>query len=162
MASLSNLKKILVPVDFSEPCLKALHYALALAQHFGSQIILMHVIRKASPATRLVINQSKSKNHLREEANRLLNSFIKKHIQIKVNLDQTIKTGVPFNEIVNTAKRYNVDAIVIATHGYSGLKHITMGSTAERVVRYASCPVLVVREKEHDFLSTKSKKPLEL
>lgn len=149
------LKKILVPVDFSQPCLKALHYALVLAQHFGSQIILVHVIRKINPATRVVMDRPKLQNRLKEEGQRLLNAFVKKHIHVKINLDKVIRTGVPFDEIVQTAKRYDVDAIIIATHGYSGLKHIAMGSTAERVVRYAPCPVLVVREKEHEFILKK-------
>ncbi|MEZ5404635.1 MAG: universal stress protein [Verrucomicrobiia bacterium] len=149
------LKKILVPIDFSQPCLKAMDYALVLAQHFGSQIILVHVIRKINPATRIVVDRPKLQNRLKEEGQRLLNTFVKKHICLKVSLDKIIRTGVPFDEIVMTAKRYNVDAIVIATHGYSGLKHITMGSTAERVVRYAPCPVLVVREKEHEFIIKK-------
>lgn len=157
-----SLKKILVPIDFSEPSIKALQYSLALAQHFGSQIILVHVIQKMSPTTRLIMDQSKIQNRLKLEADRSLNTFIKKHIQVKVNLDKAIKIGVPFDEIVTAAKQYDVDAIVIATHGYSGLKHITMGSTAERVVRHAPCPVLVVREKEREFISRKSRNVLEL
>lgn len=143
----------MVPIDFSAPCEKALQYALVLARHFGSQVILVHVIRKTSPATRLLIDQPKLQNRLQQEAERLLKNFIKKHIKVKVNLNTVIKKGVPFDEIVKTANRYKVDALVTATHGYSGLKHIAIGSTAERVVRYAPCPVLVVREKQHEFIS---------
>jgi nucleotide-binding universal stress UspA family protein len=62
-----------------------------------------------------------------------------------------IRTGVPSHEIVEAAKEADVDLIVIATHGYTGWKHFCIGSTAERVVRAAPCPVLVVREKEHEF-----------
>ncbi|HMJ66829.1 MAG TPA: universal stress protein, partial [Candidatus Binatia bacterium] len=63
-----------------------------------------------------------------------------------------VRIGKPHHEIVSLAKVLGADLIVIATHGYSGLKHAVLGSTAERVVRHATCPVLVVREKEKDFI----------
>ena len=62
-----------------------------------------------------------------------------------------VLTGSTKREIVEAAKALDVDLIVIATHGYTGWKHFAIGSTAERVVRAAPCPVLVVREKEHEF-----------
>ena len=62
-----------------------------------------------------------------------------------------VRAGIPSHEIVEVAKEMDVDLIVIATHGYTGWKHFCIGSTAERVVRAAPCPVLVVREKEHEF-----------
>jgi universal stress protein A len=61
------------------------------------------------------------------------------------------RRGLASHEIVETAKDLDIDLIVIATHGYTGWKHFCIGSTAERVVRAAPCPVLVVREKEHEF-----------
>ena len=61
------------------------------------------------------------------------------------------RQGIASHEIVDAAKEFDVDLIVMATHGYTGLKHFCIGSTAERVVRAAPCPVLVVREKEHEF-----------
>ena len=62
-----------------------------------------------------------------------------------------VRGGLPSHEIVEAAKEMDVDLIVLATHGYTGWKHFCIGSTAERVVRAAPCPVLVVREKEHEF-----------
>ena len=62
-----------------------------------------------------------------------------------------VRCGLASIEIVDAAKEVDVDLIVIATHGYTGWKHFAIGSTAERVVRAAPCPVLVVREKEHEF-----------
>ena len=62
------------------------------------------------------------------------------------------RRGFTSHEIVEAAKDLDVDLILIATHGYTGWKHFAIGSTAERVVRAAPCPVLVVREKEHDFV----------
>ena len=62
-------------------------------------------------------------------------------------------SGPPHREITQAARQLKVDLIVIANRGYSGWKHAMLGSVAERVVQYAPCPVLVVREKEHDFVS---------
>lgn len=63
------------------------------------------------------------------------------------------RLGTPYEEIVKVAKERGVDLIVIATHGYTGLKHFLLGSTAERVVNVSPCPVLVVRQEERDFVS---------
>jgi nucleotide-binding universal stress UspA family protein len=63
-----------------------------------------------------------------------------------------VRTGTAFLEIAEAAKSLEADLIIIATHGYTGLKHLLLGSTAERVVRSAPCPVLVVREHEHEFV----------
>ena len=63
-----------------------------------------------------------------------------------------VRDGAPFDEICKAAKEIESDLIVIATHGYTGLKHVFLGSTAERVVRHAPCPVLIVRERERDFV----------
>ena len=63
-----------------------------------------------------------------------------------------VRLGQPHREITEAAKELHVDLIVLATHGYTGLKHAFLGSTAERVVRHAPCPVLTVREREHDFV----------
>src|SRR5438046_2829865 len=63
-----------------------------------------------------------------------------------------VRFGKPFQEICDAARGLKVDLIVISTHGYTGLKHAVLGSTAERVVRHAPCPVFVVREQEHEFV----------
>ena len=60
--------------------------------------------------------------------------------------------GIAFEVIADTARQLEVDLIVITTHGYTGLKHVFLGSTAERVVRHSPCPVLTVRSQEHDFV----------
>jgi universal stress protein A len=72
--------------------------------------------------------------------------------EAQVEVQTQISMGNPYEEIVKVAKAEAVELIVIATHGYTGFKHFFMGSTAERVVRIAPCPVLVVREKEVDFV----------
>jgi universal stress protein A len=63
-----------------------------------------------------------------------------------------LRVGRPETEILNTAREIDCDLIILSTHGRTGLAHVFMGSTAEQIVRRAGCPVLVVREREHEFL----------
>jgi nucleotide-binding universal stress UspA family protein len=68
-----------------------------------------------------------------------------------INADAVVRQGNPSQEIAKVARSLDVDLIVIATHGYTGLKHVYLGSVAEKITRHATCPVLVVRNCEHDF-----------
>ena len=72
-----------------------------------------------------------------------------------VEIQSAVVTGKPFEEIVATAEALNADLVIIGTHGAMGLRRDLLGSTAERVARYANCPVLIVREREREFVSTK-------
>ena len=63
-----------------------------------------------------------------------------------------VRYGRSFHEIAEAARTLKVDLIILSTHGYTGLKHALLGSATERVVRHAPCPVLVVREREHEFV----------
>ena len=149
------IKKILAPTDFSAPSRKAFHYALRFAEEFGSEVILLHVLEPAfSPAfSGLPAAPEFSEDEM---------ASAERNLQTLVNSAQAaagvagarsaVRTGVATHEIVEAAKDLDVDLIVIATHGFTGWKHFAIGSTAERVARAASCPVLVVREKEHDFV----------
>jgi nucleotide-binding universal stress UspA family protein len=63
-----------------------------------------------------------------------------------------VRDGVPWEEVVTAARESNTDLIILSTHGRTGLSHALLGSVAERVMRHAPCPVLVVRERERDFI----------
>ena len=153
-SSLINLTRILVPVDFSPLSKKALHYATRMACEFGAEVNILHVVEPEVPPAfdgfmiaPPAISTGASSNctgQLKGLAN-----LVRKGGVERVN--STVRTGLAAFEIVEAAKDLDVDLIVIATHGYTGWKHFTIGSTAERVVRAAPCPVLVVREKEHEF-----------
>jgi universal stress protein A len=67
-----------------------------------------------------------------------------------------VRIGRPVDEILQAAKDFDADLIIMSTHGYTGLKHAFLGSVTENVVRYATCPVLTVRLKEHDFVPSHS------
>ena len=149
-----SIKKILAPTDFSPASAKALKYALRFAHDFGSELTLLHVLEPAvSPAFAGPPPAPTFSEAEMADAKESLRTLVKS-IQSAgaTGARSTIRTGVPTHEIVEAAKEFDVDLIVIATHGYTGWKHFAIGSTAARVARAAPCPVLVVREKEHDFL----------
>lgn len=148
------LKKILVPHDFSPPSRKAFKYASRFAKEFGSHLILLYVLEPVS--SRGFMGLPGAPAFSEEEL-----ATAEKNLRVLLNsagvsgLKETrsaLRTGIASHEIVEAAKDLDVDLIVIATHGYTGWKHFCIGSTAERVVRAAHCPVLVVREKEHEFI----------
>jgi len=149
-----RLQSILVPTDFSGPSTKALRYAAALAAQFGAKLILLNVIEPigATPDfayNPLVLENEKVVATAKKELGRLLDQ---QNIATALVEKTFVRQGVPFNEISRAAGELKADLIVIATHGYTGLKHVFLGSTAERVVRHAPCPVLVVREEEREFI----------
>jgi nucleotide-binding universal stress UspA family protein len=147
-SDLTRLRRILVPLDFSGKSRQALQYALPLASAVGARIILLHVLKRnytlgeASFAylpldTAPLIKEAKAR--LRSMAIQLKSpDLIEKMI---------VRVGIPYDEITAAARRLKADLIVIATHGYTGLTHVLLGSTAERVVRHAPCPVLTVRRR---------------
>jgi universal stress protein A len=153
-SGLINLTRILVPVDFSPLSKKALHYATRMACEFGAAVNILHVVEPEVPPAfdgfmiaPPAISSGASSN-CTGQLKGLVNLVRKAGVE---QVNSTVRTGLAAFEIVEAAKDLDVDLIVIATHGYTGWKHFTIGSTAERVVRAAPCPVLVVREKEHEF-----------
>ena len=127
-----------MPTDFSPASRKSLSYALRFAGGLNSEITLLHVLEPDTPLT--LAGRPASAAFSEEEL-----------ADAEEGL-RGLRHGVATHEIVEAAKELDVDLIVIATHGFTGWKHFAIGSTAERVARAAPCPVLVVREKEHDFI----------
>jgi universal stress protein A len=148
-----NLKKILVPSDFSPASSKAFKYALRFAKQFGADLTLLHVLEPAPPS---LMGITPSPGFFESElvnAEKNFRAWIASARAVGViKAQSTVRTGLAAHEILEAAKELDVDLIVIATHGFSGWKHFCIGSTAERVARSAPCPVLVVREKEHEFI----------
>jgi nucleotide-binding universal stress UspA family protein len=147
-------KKILVPVDFSDCSHKATHYALAFAQQFQAKLVLLHVVEPMVVPENILMAMPElpeAGGNWVQEAKTRLDQIASEDIPESIPVETHVQVGRPFHEITEAAKEHSVDLIVIATHGYTGLKHVLMGSTAERVVRHAPCPVLIVREKEQDF-----------
>jgi universal stress protein A len=138
-----NLKSILAPVDFSRCCTKAVQYAVLLARDYGARIILVHI------ADAKVGNEKRLK-----VLNGQLHDFVKREVGAQAPVTIVVRQGEPLREIIDITEAEGVDLLVISTHARTGLPDFCMGSAAEQIVRYAPCPVLVVREHEHDFAST--------
>lgn len=144
-----NLKKILVPVDFSDCSNKALVYAAALAKQFGAELTLMNVVQ-TFPLPPEMISLETNAQAIQYGMKEL--EVLRLAIGDAAPCDVSLRTGVPHAEIILAAKELGSDLIILSTHGHTGVTRVILGSTAERVVRHAPCPVLVVRQKEHEFL----------
>jgi len=147
-----SIQNILVPIDFSKMSIKAIETAKDLAQPFGATIHLVHVHHWQYSADFVgpVISSGFLPQSFEEHRNKQLAEELKT-IASKAGLsprDQThLRTGASaFHEISTLAQEIPADLIVMPTHGYTGLKHVFLGSTAERVVQHAPCPVFVVRQ----------------
>ena len=143
----ARLKTIVVPIDFSPHSKNALRYAVRLAEQFGSVLRLVHVVEPAPFLNDLSnVTLIRSDGEIAKVAKVQLQALAQEEIEELVPIYPEVRMGKPYKEIVAAAKVSSADLIVIATHGYTGLTHALLGSTAERVVRHAPCPVLVVRE----------------
>ena len=141
--------KILVPVDFSAPSIKAVKAAVALAQHFNARLALVHVTGpKGRPGAFPVVEAMGMTTDPRRPARQALNAFADKEVPAEVRCTSFVDSGVAYSCIIAAAEEWNADLIVIGTHGQGWLPNALLGSTAERVVRHARCPVLVVRGRE--------------
>jgi nucleotide-binding universal stress UspA family protein len=151
--SILHPRKILVPIDFSATSKKAFQYALRFAEQFDCEIVLLHVIEpvEAIAGTPLAIDIFAQPEEDTTAAEAELALLAASSRSQRNCIMSAVRTGHAPNEISKAAKELDVDLIVIATHGYTSWRHLCIGSTAERVVRAAPCPVLVVREKEHEF-----------
>lgn len=149
-----QLKKILVPTDFSDTSKKAVQYALRFAEQFSSEIALLYVVEPITPIAEapLGFEVFTEKDECSMAEKDLAALAAESHTSGAHSVTSLVRVGHAPNEITKAARDLDADLIVIATHGYTSWKHLCMGSTAERVVRTAPCPVLVVREKEHEFV----------
>lgn len=143
------MKRILVPIDFSKTSIEALGQAENFAEKFGASLVLLHVVEKAPFMADLQnVPLAMSDEQIADKANVELTLLGRRALKEKTSFEVQVRSGKAHQEITEAAKALGVDMIVISTHGYTGLKHTLLGSTAERVVRHAHCPVLVVRKKE--------------
>jgi len=143
-----TLKQILVPIDFSDCSLRALDLAFTIAQPFAAKLTLLHVVEPAVyQQSYLGVTPSleESTQTLVEAGRERLAALSKKRVGLRLRTESLVRVGRAYSEIPDTASALSADLIVMGTHGYTGLKHILLGSTTERVVRHATCPVLTVR-----------------
>lgn len=142
--------KILVPIDFSGYSLETLRFALSFADLFQTSYLALHVVASGDVETFANLGgESENLSRHREEAKVGLEAIARREEELHPGLAiaTRIGSGIPFKEICRAADEECCDLIVIGTHGRTGLSHLLIGSTAERVVQLASCPVLSIKPK---------------
>jgi nucleotide-binding universal stress UspA family protein len=136
---------VLVSTDLSDPSIAALRHAAALADASGGSLIATYVVEERLPPLIMAHApdvQQLLKQH-RETAAKALDDHIAEHLPGR-RVETVIRAGIVHDEIVRLARERQVDVIVVGMHGHGFLAHALAGSTAERVLHHAPCPVLVV------------------
>jgi len=150
-----NLKRILVPTDFSESARHALLYGTSFAREYEGELILLHVVENLTvgyasdlfPVPMAEVFDEIS-GYAKAELAKLGAEAREKGIRVR----ELVVQGKPSAEIVRVAREETADMIVLGTHGKGMLDKALFGSTAERVIRRAPCPVLTVGLEEHEFV----------
>ena len=147
-----QIQKILVPTDFSESSRHAVDYAVSLAEEFHSEITLLHVVEELAvgyagdlfPVPMAEVFDEIS-SYARKELQRLASEVQASGVKVR----ESIVQGKAAHEILRVAREEHFDLVVLGTHGRGVLDHALFGSTTERVVRKAPCPVLTCRPPGH-------------
>jgi nucleotide-binding universal stress UspA family protein len=146
-------QQILVPVDFSEPSRQALDFAIELAQALKARLFLLHVVAApvlAGGPSEMGMGTAYAEvmEQMEADARRSLAEYVEHGRKAGLECAGEVIHGSPFQQIIDVADHKQVDLIVMGTRGHTGLKHFFLGSVAEKVVRMASCPVLVTPGQE--------------
>jgi universal stress protein A len=147
------IRRVLAPSDFSDHSLPSVLYAAEMAEKFGAELILLHVIQDLAlvmpDAVMPTPIPAPDIQQLTESARTAIGELVTRHNLDRLKPRVEIRYGSPAAEIVEAAKSLNADLLCISTHGRGGLAHFLLGSVAEKVIRQSPCPVLTVRPK-HD------------
>ena len=147
------IKNILLPTDFSKLSLTAATYAIDIAKQYNAKIHFLNVLEKTPPIPvirSLDLSEDKMLKIIDEDAKESMSKALESINKDKsVEIIPVIKKGVDFEVIVDYCEENKIDLIVIATHGRTGILRTLIGSVAEKVIRYAKCPVLVITPPEN-------------
>jgi len=150
-----RLQKILLPTDFSNYSAAATKYACELAVKFDAELHLLHTLETrlaSTPNFGFGLDLPKYVSESKAAAEKSLAGVLDPKWSAGRTVIHAVVEGLPKVEIIQYARKQNIDLIVIATHGRTGLAHVIMGSVAESVVRTAPCPVRTVRPEGHQFV----------
>ena len=149
-----DLNAILYPTDFSEYSENAEPYVVEFAKKFGAKVLLVHVVSVPSYAVsyEIAVDVVSLRESMEASATKRIEEVAKRLKDQGIEVEPVIRIGTAFVEIIEAARKHKAELIVMPTHGWGAFKHMLLGSTAEKVVRKAPCPVLTVRSPEHDFV----------
>ena len=141
-----GIKKILIATDGSEHSLRAAEYGISIAKVVDAQILTVFVVDEVVlDQIGKITGREAAERELKEDGKGYVNYVLGLAEKAGVNASSLIAEGRPFERILHIAKDLNVDLIVMGTYGRRGADRILIGNVAERVIEYASCPVLVVK-----------------
>jgi universal stress protein A len=156
-----EIRRICVPTDFSDPADRALRYGAQLAKTFSAELHLLHVLQDFAMIVSdpefaaAAVTVGDFLQNMEKEANAHLERIASQdwwQAMDKVQVTKAVRNGSPAQEICSYARTNNIDLLVCGTHGRTGIKHLLLGSVAERLIRVSPCPVLTVRHPQHDFI----------
>jgi nucleotide-binding universal stress UspA family protein len=144
---MTSFATIVLTTDFSEVSLRAMEPARILAERFGSRILLVHVLEDRMPPflEELLSDSEEILGRQRRRAVEALDRVARENLGSGLSWETLVVAGIPHHEIVEVARQNRADLIVMATHGRGPVGHALIGSTTERVLHRAACPVLAVR-----------------
>ena len=150
-----QIKRILVPMDFSDCSVQALRFGQELCLKFEADLHLLHVLESYVTGTPQ-FGMGLALPQIKEESSEAVVTRMQELTEsadwpADRNIVHATTAGVPFVEIIRYARESEIDLIVIGTHGRTGLRHVFLGSVAENVVRQGPCPVLTIRQTDHQF-----------
>lgn len=146
-----KIKTILVPTDFSELSNEAVDYALSTAKRLGAKILFLHTLDWGERVDEMTPLYDEGFAFIKDQAGAFLTDLVERATGLGLEASKEMADGVPFVEIIRTARKCEADLIIMGTHGRTGLSHLMIGSQAEQVVRQAPCPVLTIRSPLHQF-----------
>jgi nucleotide-binding universal stress UspA family protein len=147
---MKTISLILYATDFSESSKPASDYALTLAKLTGGKVHVLHVIDEFSDRRKSMIQPEAMillEREVEIQALKEMEEFCKKRFNGEIPFTTDVVMGIPFQEIIKKANELPADLIVVGTHGRTGMEHVIVGSTAERLVRRSKIPVLTVRSE---------------
>jgi nucleotide-binding universal stress UspA family protein len=150
-----KLKKVLVPTDFSDSARQALKYGMSFAKEYGAELVLLHVVENLTVGYASDLFPVPMAEVFQEISGYAKTELAKLGTEARargLTVQEQVVQGKPSAEIIRFASEHEIDVIVLGTHGKGMLDQALFGSTTERVVRRAPCPVLTVRLPEHEFV----------
>ena len=141
----ASLDRIMVPVDFSDCSLDALEYAVSVAQRAQASVMLLHVLEPVSYGLDFTVSIQAEREHERKTLTERLAGLVAALEAANVKSESLVRGGLPRDSILEAARAWSADLIVMGTHGRRGLSHALYGSVVESVLRKSHCPILTVR-----------------
>lgn len=141
-----EVKKVLMPTDFSKLSKYAIQEALPMIKKLNAEVIFLHVLERLDHPEDMTALFDEGYAYLMDRSKSLLNDLVIMAKRDGIEATEELKNGVPHLEVVEFAEKMGADLIVMGTHGRKGFNHLMMGSQTEKVMRNAPCSVMSIKE----------------